>query len=84
MCYLIIVFLISFCSYSQTAIEKNVFGWSLFVDGKTFEIMGVTFGYNKDIANYNTYFKGFNFFVSIPLELKRRFKLYLFWIGFVY
>ena len=45
----------------QTAIQKTENNWQLLVDGKPFDIKGVTFGYDKNIANYDTYFKDLNF-----------------------
>lgn len=47
--------------YSQTIIQKTENNWQLLVDGKPFDIKGVTFGYDKNIANYDTYFKDLNF-----------------------
>ncbi|WP_298340294.1 glycoside hydrolase family 2 TIM barrel-domain containing protein [uncultured Algibacter sp.] len=48
-------------SQAQTTIQKQGKSWQLLVDGKPFDIKGVTFGYDKDIANYDTYFKDLNF-----------------------
>ncbi len=56
----IIVLVICFfgCSIkAQTTINKNDYDWNLIVDGKPFEIKGVTFGYDNDVENYQTYFK---------------------------
>jgi hypothetical protein len=51
------------CQYSQaqTTIQKKGNSWQLLVNGKPFDIKGVTFGYDKDIANYDSYFKDLNF-----------------------
>ena len=56
----IIVFIICFLSgsiHAQTTLTKKDTKWSLLVDGKPFEIKGVTFGYEKEVENYPTYFK---------------------------
>ena len=45
----------------QTAVEKTDGNWTLLVDGKPFEIKGATFGYDKDVENYDSYFKDLNF-----------------------
>jgi hypothetical protein len=52
--------LISFFTFNlsgQTSIEKNGDKWSLLVDGQLFKIKGATFGYDKDVQNYEHYFK---------------------------
>ncbi|WP_179018982.1 glycoside hydrolase family 2 TIM barrel-domain containing protein [Winogradskyella forsetii] len=59
--YLIFMFLITFNSYSQTVVKKDKEGWSLLVNEKPFIIKGVTFGYDNDIENYDTYFKDLKF-----------------------
>jgi len=59
--YIIFIFLVSFYSFSQTTVEKTNLGWDLLVDGEPFEIKGATFGYDKDVANYDTYFKDLKF-----------------------
>ncbi|NNC51109.1 MAG: hypothetical protein HKO01_11290 [Flaviramulus sp.] len=48
-------------SYAQTTIDKINGNWELLVDGKPFEVKGVTFGYDNDIDNYDTYFKDLKF-----------------------
>lgn len=58
---LILAFLISFNSFAQTTVEKDSLGWHLIVDGKPFEVKGATFGYDKDVANYDSYFKDLKF-----------------------
>ena len=55
--YFFFTLLISFIGFSQTTVEKDSLGWSLLVDGQLFDIKGVTFGYDKDIDKYDTYFK---------------------------
>ncbi|WP_299521248.1 glycoside hydrolase family 2 TIM barrel-domain containing protein [Winogradskyella sp.] len=52
---------ISFFSFSQTSVEKIDNQWVLKVDGAPFDIKGATFGYDKDVDNYDTYFKDLQF-----------------------
>jgi hypothetical protein len=59
--YIIFVFLVSYYSFSQTTIEKTTLGWSLLVDGSPFKIKGATFGYAKEVENYEAYFKDLKF-----------------------
>ncbi len=54
-------FLFSTQNHAQTTVKKNDNGWQLLVDDKLFEIKGVTFGYEKDVENYDTYFKDLQF-----------------------
>lgn len=42
---------------AQITVKQNNEKWSFFVNEKPFEIKGVTFGYNKDVKNYDYYFK---------------------------
>ncbi len=58
--WLIILFSVS-RMLAQTTIQKTENNWQLLVDGKPFDVKGVTFGYDKDIENYDTYFKELNF-----------------------
>lgn len=46
---------------AQTTVQKTNKGWSLSVDDNPFEIKGVTFGYDKDVENYDRYFKELQF-----------------------
>ncbi len=59
--YILIVWLISIFSFSQTMVIKYNKQWQLTVDGQPFRVKGVTFGYDKEIANYDTYFKDLKF-----------------------
>ncbi|BAO76862.1 glycoside hydrolase family 2 TIM barrel-domain containing protein [Winogradskyella sp. PG-2] len=59
--YTIFALLISFNLYSQTTVEKDSSGWNLLVDGKPFKVKGATFGYDKDVENYDVYFKDLKF-----------------------
>lgn len=59
--YLILSFIISFYSFSQTTVEKVDDAWIMKVDGEPFEVRGATFGYDKDVENYDTYFKDLKF-----------------------
>ncbi len=43
--------------YAQTTIDKINGNWELLVDGKPYEIKGVTFGFDNDIDNYDVHFK---------------------------
>jgi hypothetical protein len=47
--------------HSQTIIDKINGNWELLVDGKPYEIKGVTFGYDNDIYNYDEHFKDLKF-----------------------
>ncbi|ARV08165.1 hypothetical protein BTO05_00360 [Winogradskyella sp. PC-19] len=55
--YLIILLFFSSLLSSQTTVEKSQNKWLLKVDGNDFKVKGVTFGYDKDTANYDNYFK---------------------------
>jgi hypothetical protein len=60
----IIILLVCFISSSiiaQTTINKTDNHWNLRVDGKPFEVKGVTFGYDKDLENYQNYFDDLKF-----------------------
>ena len=46
---------------AQTTIKKIDNRWSLLVDGKPFAVKGATFGYDKDLDNYDQYFEELNF-----------------------
>jgi len=47
--------------YAQTTIDKINGNWELLVDGKSFEVKGVTFGYDNDTDNYDAHFKDLKF-----------------------
>jgi len=57
----ILTLIMSLDLFSQTTIEKIDKGWSLLVDGEPFDVKGVTFGYDNDVENYDTYFKDLQF-----------------------
>ena len=59
--YFFLAFLISCIGFSQTTVEKDSLGWNLLVHGEPFDIKGVTFGYDKDVENYDAYFKDLKF-----------------------
>lgn len=59
--HIIFVFLVSYYSFSQTTIEKTTLGWSLLVDGSPLEIKGATFGCDKEVENFEAYFKDLKF-----------------------
>ena len=56
-----ILFTITFCAIcsleAQTIVKKINNNWEILINGKPFEIKGATFGYDKDVDNYETYFK---------------------------
>jgi hypothetical protein len=60
---IIVIFVNGFCwnTTAQTTVVKKENGWSLLVDGKPFEVKGVTFGYDKDVKKYDTYCKDLQF-----------------------
>lgn len=60
---IIVFFVYSFSwnNTAQTTLLKKENSWSLLVDGKPFEVKGVTFGYDKDVKKYDTYFKDLQF-----------------------
>ena len=49
--------MVNYALEAQTTVVKNKSSWSLMVDGEPFNIKGVTFGYDHDIDNYETYFE---------------------------
>lgn len=58
--FIAILLLISaagFALNAQTAVKKTDTGWRLMVDGKPFEVKGVTFGYSEDVDNYDAHFQ---------------------------
>ena len=62
--FIFLLILCSLCIYNsqaQTIVQKTDNNWMLLVDGEPFEIKGATFGYEKDIENYDNYFKDLNF-----------------------
>ncbi|EDP70390.1 putative secreted protein [Flavobacteriales bacterium ALC-1] len=59
--YFFFTLIISCIGFSQTTVQKDSLGWNLLVDGQSFEVKGATFGYDKDIENYDTYFKDLKF-----------------------
>lgn len=54
---LIVILFCSLFSFSQTTVEKVDNTWTLKVNGEPFKIKGATFGYDKYVDNYDTYFK---------------------------
>ncbi len=51
------IFLVTPFLKAQTKLEKDGYEWKLLVDDKPFEIKGVTFGYDKDPAQFESYFR---------------------------
>jgi hypothetical protein len=58
---ILFVNIFTYSLFSQTTVQKSGDQWQLFVDGKPFEIKGVTFGPVTDVKNYDTYFKDLQF-----------------------
>jgi hypothetical protein len=42
---------------AQTTVEEINGKWTFLVEGKPFEVKGATFGYDKDVLNYDKYFQ---------------------------
>ena len=62
----ILLIVLIVCSYSQiinaqTTVKKSSNNWELIVNDKSFDVKGVTFGYDNDVINYDTYFKDLQF-----------------------
>ena len=54
----VLLMVISFQSLTaQVTVEKRKDNWTLLVEGNPFEIKGVTFGYDKDVSNYDKHFR---------------------------
>ena len=49
--------IVTFDTSAQTTVEKSNDKWTLRVQGKPFKVKGATFGYDKDVANYDNYFR---------------------------
>ena len=49
--------LLTLSANSQITVKKNSGKWSFFIDEKPFNAKGATFGYDKDVKNYDKYFK---------------------------
>lgn len=48
--------LIDHSCYAQVKVSKTNEQWQLLIDEQPFNIKGVTFGYDQDVANYDSYF----------------------------
>jgi Glycosyl hydrolases family 2, TIM barrel domain len=55
--FVFICLLMSMITYSQTTVEKANDKWVLKVNGEPFIVKGMTFGYDADVDNYDSYFK---------------------------
>lgn len=55
--HLLCTLLISISMNAQTTVEKHEGKWTFKINGKPFAVKGVTFGYDKEVANYNHHFK---------------------------
>jgi hypothetical protein len=60
-CLLLLSTLFSFLVNAQTTVEKHNGKWTLLVEGKPFDVKGATFGYDKDVMNYDKYFQELRF-----------------------
>jgi len=58
---LFITLFLNFNLKAQTTIKKIDNNWTLMIDGEPFEVKGATFGHDKDVENYNRYFKDLKF-----------------------
>ena len=65
----LICFLVSLFSSGQTTVEKIDNQWVLKVDGKPFDIKGATWGYDKDVGNYDAYMKNLKYLGVNSLRL---------------
>ena len=65
----LICFLVSLFSFGQTTVEKIDNQWVLKVDGKPFDIKGATWGYDKDVGNYDAYMKNLKYLGVNSLRL---------------
>ena len=60
--YFLILYVLSIAKMDgQIAVAKEGGNWGLFVAGEPYEIKGVTFGYDSDIAKYEDYCKELSF-----------------------
>nr|WP_299382113.1 glycoside hydrolase family 2 TIM barrel-domain containing protein [Allomuricauda sp.] len=59
--YIFFILLWIFPLHAQTTVQKLDGEWQLLVDGKPFEVKGATFGYDHDVANYDSYFMDLQF-----------------------
>ncbi|MCB0458321.1 MAG: hypothetical protein KDC78_09720 [Aequorivita sp.] len=46
---------------AQTTVENNNGKWTFLIEGKAFDVKGATFGYDKDVTNYDKYFQELRF-----------------------
>jgi hypothetical protein len=52
-----VALLLSFSINAQVALTSMDGHWTFTIDGETFDVKGVTFGYDKDVENYTHYFR---------------------------
>ena len=55
--FLLLSAALHYTSFAQVTVEKQNGEWSLYVNNEPFEVKGATFGYDKDVANYDQYFE---------------------------
>ncbi|MEN8799291.1 MAG: glycoside hydrolase family 2 TIM barrel-domain containing protein, partial [Flavobacteriaceae bacterium] len=58
---LLLVCILNYNLNAQTTIKKIDNRWTLTVEGDPFEIKGATFGYEKEVENYDRYFQDLKF-----------------------
>ncbi|MDF1695297.1 MAG: glycoside hydrolase family 2 TIM barrel-domain containing protein [Saprospiraceae bacterium] len=58
---LFILLIASTPSNGQVTVEKSNAKWNILVDGQIFDIKGVTFGYDKEVDQYEYHFKELKF-----------------------
>ncbi|MEO1382014.1 MAG: hypothetical protein AAFV78_02120, partial [Bacteroidota bacterium] len=46
---------------AQTTVEKQGSKWTFIVDGKPFDVKGVTFGHDSDTLHYDQHFQDLKF-----------------------
>ncbi|MEO0580986.1 MAG: glycoside hydrolase family 2 TIM barrel-domain containing protein [Bacteroidota bacterium] len=61
--YLLLLFFSFLCLKlpAQTMVEKQGSKWTFMVEGKPFDVKGVTFGYDQDTLHYDQYFQELKF-----------------------
>ncbi len=59
--FFLLLFVSTVISSAQTTVDKVNGKWELLVNGKPYEVKGATFGFDKDIDNYDIYLKDLKF-----------------------
>lgn len=59
---ILLICLLTFNLKAQTTVEKAENGeWTFIIEGKPLKVKGVTFGYDKEVENYDRYFQDLQF-----------------------